>query len=185
MAVDITEIFTRHAELFDEEVKRLIREKRSPFDFPGLHLISTLDESRSIDEVEGPAVVMAGSGMCIGGRIKYHLISNITRPECAILFVGYQAEGTLGRVITDGAPEVRILGRMYPVKARIVQMQGFSSHADSAQLQKWIFNLKQPPRHVFAVHGEEHAALQLVEAIKQNSGWQATAPEYLQEFVLD
>jgi metallo-beta-lactamase family protein len=185
MAVSITGIFTRYVDLFDAEVKRLMREKKSPFDFPGLHLISTLDESKSINEVEGPAVVMAGSGMCIGGRIKYHLISNISRRESTILFVGYQAEGTLGRVIADGAPEVRILGQTYPVKAKVVQMQGFSSHADSEQLQKWLFNLKQPPRHVFAVHGEERAALALVEAVQHNKGWPATAPEYLQGFTLD
>lgn len=185
MAVSITGIFTRYADLFDAEVKRLIQQKKSPFDFPGLHLISTMDESKSINEVDGPAVVMAGSGMCIGGRIKYHLISNISRRESTILFVGYQAEGTLGRVIADGAEEVRILGQNYPVKARVVQMQGFSSHADSEQLQKWIFNLKRAPRHVFAVHGEEEAALALVEAVRQRKGWSATAPEYLQEFDLD
>ena len=185
MAVSITGIFTRYVDLFDAEVKRLMQEKKSPFDFPGLHLISTLDESKSINEVQGPAVVMAGSGMCIGGRIKYHLISNISRRESTILFVGYQAEGTLGRVIADGAPEVRILGQTYPVKAKVVQMQGFSSHADSEQLQKWLFNLKQPPRHVFAVHGEERATLALVEAVRQTKGWPATAPEYLQEFTLD
>ena len=184
MAVGITGVFGRYVNLFDAEMQRLMRGKRSPFDFPGLHLISTLDESKSIDEVEGPAVVMAGSGMCVGGRVKYNLISNITRRESTILFVGYQAEGTLGRVIADGAGEVRILGQKYPVKARVVQMQGFSSHADCSQLQKWLFNLKRPPRRVFAVHGEEHSALQLVELVKQH-GWQATAPQYLEEFELD
>jgi len=185
MAVSITGVFTQYADLFDDEVKRLIRRNKSPFDFPGLHLISTMDESRSIDLVEGPAIVMAGSGMCIGGRIKYHLVSNITRPESTILFVGYQAEGTLGRVIADGAEEVRILGQIYPVKAKVVQMQGFSSHADAVQLHRWLYNLKRAPRHVFAVHGEEEAATHLAETVRQEKGWQATAPEYREEFILD
>ncbi|MDP2920586.1 MAG: MBL fold metallo-hydrolase [Dehalococcoidia bacterium] len=185
MAVSITEIFEKHVNLFDEEMKRLIRQRKSPFDFPGLRFVSDAEESQKISRSDAPAIIIAGSGMCTGGRIKYHLAANITRPESTILFVGYQAEGTLGRVITDGAGVVRILGEQYPVKAQVVQMSGFSSHADGVQLHRWLFNLKNPPRHLFVVHGEEHAANHLAETVRNEKGWQVTVPDYLQEFELD
>ncbi|HEX9896616.1 MAG TPA: MBL fold metallo-hydrolase [Dehalococcoidales bacterium] len=185
MAVNITDIFERYAHLMDEETRRLISQKKSPFDFPGLHLVSSASDSRQIEQMEEPAIIIAGSGMCTGGRIKYHLISNITRRESTILFVGYQAKGTLGRLIVDGAKEVRILGKNYPVKARVVQMNGFSSHADSIQLTRWLYNLKRAPRHVFVVHGEEEAANHLVETVRKDKGWTVTAPDYQNEFVLD
>jgi metallo-beta-lactamase family protein len=185
MAVNITDIFERYANLMDEETERLIRQKKSPFDFPGLHFVSTIDDSRNIEHLAEPAIIIAGSGMCTGGRIKYHLISNITRRESTILFVGYQAVGTLGRLIVDGAKEVRILGENYPVKARVIQMNGFSSHADSVQLLRWLYNLKRAPRHVFVVHGEEQAANHLAETVRKDKGWTVTVPDYQDEFVLD
>jgi metallo-beta-lactamase family protein len=185
MAVSITEIFEKHVDLFDEEMKRMVRQRKSPFDFPGLRLVSDAEESQGITRSDEPAIIIAGSGMCTGGRIKYHLAANITRSESTILFVGYQAEGTLGRTIADGADEVRILGGYYPVKARVVQMSGFSSHADGVQLHEWLFNLKHPPRHLFVVHGEERAANHLAETVRNEKGWQVTVPDYLQEFELD
>jgi metallo-beta-lactamase family protein len=132
-----------------------------------------------------PSIILAGSGMCNGGRIKYHLISNITRPESTILFVGYQAVDTLGRQITDGAREVRILGQNYPVKAKIVKLNGFSSHADKDELLVWISSLKRPPRQVFVVHGEESAANTYADSIRKTKGWNVTVPNYLDEFELD
>jgi metallo-beta-lactamase family protein len=185
MAVNITDIFERYAHLMDEETERLIRQKKSPFDFPGLHLVSSANDSRQIEQLEEPAIIIAGSGMCTGGRIKYHLVSNITRRESTILFVGYQAVGTLGRFIVDGAKEVRILGTNYPVQARVIQMNGFSSHADSVQLLRWLYNLKRAPRHVFVVHGEEEAANHLAETVRKDKGWFVTVPDYQDEFVLD
>jgi metallo-beta-lactamase family protein len=185
MATNITDIFERYANLMDEETRQLIEQKKSPFDFPGLHFVSTVDESRNIEQLAEPAIIIAGSGMCTGGRIKYHLISNITRRESTILFVGYQAVGTLGRVIVDGAKEVRILGENYPVKAQVIQMNGFSSHADSVQLLNWLYNLKRAPRHVFVVHGEEQAANYLAETVRKDKGWTVTVPDYQDEFLLD
>jgi metallo-beta-lactamase family protein len=123
--------------------------------------------------------------MCTGGRIKYHLTANITRPESTILFVGYQAAGTLGRQILDGASEVRILGDFYPVKAKVVQMSGFSSHADSRQLLKWLYNLKSAPRKVFVVHGEPESADHLVDEVRKDKGWDIVAPALRDEFNLD
>jgi len=185
MAVGINEVFQHHIDLFDEEMKELIRQKKSPFHFPGLKLVRTVDESKAINHISGTVIIIAGSGMCTGGRIKHHLANNISRKESAILFVGYQAEGTLGREIVDGAKQVRILGKRYQVKAKIVQIDGFSAHADKGELLKWALNLKRPPRHAFITHGEAKATESLASAIREKTGWTVTIPEYRQEFLLD
>ena len=185
MAIDITQIFCRHIDLFDEEMKELLTQGKSPFSFSGLKCMTSIDDSKAINDLKEPAIIISGSGMCTGGRIKYHLISNITRPESTILFVGYQAVDTLGRQITDGASEVRILGQNYPVKAKIVQLNGFSSHADKNELLTWISALKRPPRQVFVVHGEQNAANTYAERIKASTGWNVVVPKYLDEFILD
>jgi metallo-beta-lactamase family protein len=185
MAVDITNIFCRHIDLFDDEMKALLKQDRSPFSFPGLKCLTSIEDSKSINHLKEPAIIISGAGMCNGGRIKYHLISNITRPESTILFVGYQAADTLGRQITEGAREVRILGQNYPVKARIVKLNGFSSHADKDELLAWISALKRPPRQVFVVHGEETIANIYAANIRTNKGWNVTVPNYLEEFELD
>ena len=185
MAVDITKIFSRHIDLFDDEMKQLLKQGKSPFSFPGLKCMTSIEDSKAINNLKEPAIIIAGAGMCNGGRIKYHLISNITRPESTILFVGYQAVDTLGRQITDGSSEVRILGQNYPVKAKIVKLNGFSSHADKDELLAWISALKQPPRQIFVVHGEESAANQYADSIRANKGWNVNVPNYLDEFELD
>ncbi|HEX29918.1 TPA: MBL fold metallo-hydrolase, partial [Candidatus Poribacteria bacterium] len=158
MAISVTEVFGHHPELFDEEMIELIRRRESPFDFPGLKMVRKVEESKAINHIRGTVIIIAGSGMCTGGRIKHHLVSNISRPESTILFVGYQAVGTLGRQIVDGAREVRILGRIHPVRARIVQINGFSGHADRDELFRWLSGLKGKPRHLFVTHGEPESA---------------------------
>ena len=185
MAVDITNIFCRHIDLFDDEMKALLKQDKSPFSFPGLRCLTSIEDSKSINHLKEPAIIISGAGMCNGGRIKYHLISNITRPESTIQFVGYQAADTLGRQITEGAREVRILGQNYPVKAKIVKLNGFSSHADKDELLAWISALKRPPRQVFVVHGEETIANIYADSIRTNKGWNVTVPNYLEEFELD
>ncbi|MEE8353801.1 MAG: MBL fold metallo-hydrolase [Dehalococcoidales bacterium] len=185
MAVNITDVFERHPELFDEDMVQLLRQKKSPFDFPGLTLVRTVDESRAISEVSGSAIIIAGSGMCTGGRIKYHLADNISRPESTVLFVGYQAIGTLGRRIVEGAREVRILGRFFPVRAEIVQLHGFSGHADRNDLLGWLSALRRPPRQVFVVHGEEESAQRFAAFVGEGTGWPISVPAYGAEVILD
>ena len=185
MAVSITDVFLRHPQLFDEEMLALLREGKSPFDLPGLTLVRTVDESKAINHVRGSVVVIAGSGMCTGGRIKHHLVSNISRAESTVLFVGYQAKGTLGRRIVDGAKSVRILGQHHPVRARIARLHGFSAHADRDQLFKWLSELKKPPRHVFIVHGEQEAAHDFSSFVTQRTGWQTSVPAYRDQVVLE
>ena len=185
MAVKITDVFERHTELFDEDMVKLIQQRKSPFEFPGLTMSSTVEESKAINTMTGSNVIIAGSGMCNAGRIKHHLTRNIARPESTVIFVGYQAAGTLGRQIVDGAKEVRILGQMYPVKAKIVQMTGFSAHADRDELFKWLSGLRKPPKHVFVVHGEPQTTFRFVDFLKERLDWQISAPKYKDEVVLE
>jgi len=185
MAVSVTEVFEHHPELFDEEMKELLRQRKSPFDFPGLNLIRTVDESKAINYIAGSVIIIAGSGMCTGGRIKHHLVTNISRPESTIVFVGYQTVGTLGRQIVDGAKEVRILGQYYPVRARVVQLNGFSAHADRNQLLKWLSSLQRPPRCVFVTHGEPSAAQHFALLVRDKTGCNTVVPKYQDKVLLD
>ena len=185
MAVSVTEVFGQHPELFDRDMKELIREGESPFDFPGLTLVRTVDQSKAINYITGSAMIIAGSGMCTGGRIKYHLVKNISRQESTVLFVGYQAVGTLGRQIVDGAKEVRILGQQYPVRAKVTLIHGFSAHADRDELFRWLSSLQKAPRHLFVVHGEAEAAGKFADFIGQRTGWEISVPEYQDEVILD
>jgi metallo-beta-lactamase family protein len=184
MALNINQVFKHHPELFDKEMLELMQQE-SPFSFRGLSLSRTAGESKAINRIKGTVIIIAGSGMCTGGRIKHHLVTNITRPESTILFVGYQAIGTLGREIVNGAGEVRIFGQYYPVKARIVQINGFSAHADRDELIKWLSSLRQPPRRLFVTHGESNVSQHFAGLVKEKTGWNVTVPEYRDEVVLD
>ncbi|MCP4452813.1 MAG: MBL fold metallo-hydrolase [Planctomycetes bacterium] len=184
MAVRVTRIFKKHPELFDDEMVDRVEDGLSPFELPGLNLVRTRKESQAINQIRGSAIIIAGSGMCTGGRIKYHLRSNITRPESTLLFVGYQAVGTLGRRIVGGEKEVRILGKKYPVKADVKQITGFSAHADRDELLKWLKVLKQP-RHVFITHGEESVSASFAEYVHKETGWKTSVPMHGDEVILD
>ncbi len=177
MAIEIIEVFKRYSAQFDDEMKDLMRQHHSPFDFPGFKMVKTVAESKALNDIKGTVMIIAGSGMATGGRIKHHLVNNISRPECTILFVGYQAEGTLGRQILDGAASVRIHGQMRPVRARIAHIQGFSAHADRDELIKWLSMLSAEPRLIFLTHGEARAADSFRDFLK-DKGYRVTVPEY-------
>lgn len=130
-------------------------------------------------------MVIAGSGMCTGGRVKFHLVNNISQPKNTIMFVGYQAVGTLGRSIVDGIKKVRILGVKRSIKARIVRIHGFSAHADRNELLNWLKELEAPPRGVFAVHGETESAKSFSNFVKEQTGWKVSVPEYQDKIILD
>jgi metallo-beta-lactamase family protein len=185
MAISITEVFNNYPNLFDGEMKRLLSQEKSPFDFPELKLTRTTEESKELNHLTGSNIIIAGSGMCTGGRIKHHLVNNITREESTILFVGYQASGTLGRHIVDGAKTARILGQYYPVRARIAQIHGFSAHADQEELIKWLSAFSTPPRRVFITHGELDASQNLAALIREGKGWETLVPRYRQQVLLD
>ncbi len=185
MATSITKVFQRLSELFDEEMTEFIRQNESPFNFPELKMVATTEESKAINHIKGTVMVIAGSGMCTGGRVKHHLVNNISRPENTIMFVGYQATGTLGRSIVDGAERVRILGKKYKVKAKIVRVHGFSAHADRNELLEWLRELEAAPRGVFVVHGETESARSFGDYVREQTGWKVTVPAYQNEIVLD
>ncbi|MBN2560759.1 MAG: MBL fold metallo-hydrolase [Phycisphaerae bacterium] len=185
MAVDVTEVFRRHRECMDDEARQLVDAGEPPCRFPGLRLSRSTSESKSINSVKGPSVIMSTAGMCNAGRIKHHLINNISRPECTIVFVGYQAYGTLGRQIVEGKKRVRIHGKQRRVKARVAQVHGLSAHADQDGLLDWIGHLNDPPRRVFLTHGEENAATALADRIRSKWDWAVEIPGYRDEYGLD
>ncbi len=185
MASRITKVFQNHPELFDEQMSDFISKLKSPFNLPDLEMAGKAEESKAINDIKGTIMVIAGSGMCTGGRIKYHLVNNISSPENTIMFVGYQAVGTLGRQIVDGAEKVRILGEDRLVKARIVRIHGFSAHADRDELLKWLKELKSPPRKVFVVHGETESASNFGDYLRDQTSWDISVPAYKDEVILD
>jgi len=185
MAREVTLAFERHDEFLDEEARKLFASGRNPFRFPGLTIVRTPDESKAINSSRVPSVIMAGSGMVTGGRIKHHIAMNIGRPESTVLFVGYQARETLGRQILEGAREVRILGRTIPVKARVAKINGFSAHADRTGLARWLDGFKTPPRRLFVTHGDADVAADTAERVRQERHWTVELPEYREVWDLD
>jgi len=185
MAGSITKVFKHHSELFDEEMTEYVENGESPFTFGGLKFTKTSTESKAINHIRGTAIIIAGSGMCTGGRVKHHLVNNIERPESTIMFVGYQAIGTLGRRIVEGEKEVRILGETRQVKAKIVQIHGFSAHADRDELLNWLSSLKNHPKKIFVVHGEAESAKSFGAYIQEKTGWEVMVPEFKDEVILD
>jgi metallo-beta-lactamase family protein len=185
MAQKVTDVFERHPELFDEEMTGLMRSRENPFRNPQLVFTRSAEQSKAINRVRGTAIVIAGSGMCTGGRIKHHLAQHISREESTVLFVGYQAAGTLGRGILDGAGTIRILGSEHMVRARVARIHGFSAHADRDELLAWLTSLRTPPRRVFVNHGEDEAATSFKTFLCERTGWEVEAPDYKNEYVLD
>jgi metallo-beta-lactamase family protein len=152
MAISATEIFHRHPECYDEAAGKLFERGRDPFNLPGLHFTRQSAESMKINQIRGGAVVMAGSGMCTGGRVRHHLRHNLARRQSSVIFVGFAAHGTLARTIVDGADKVRIYGEEIAVRARIHTINGFSAHADQAELLAWHASTRA--ERTFLVHGE-------------------------------
>ena len=185
LAVEATGIFQDNRwECFDEEAMELVREGINPISFAGLKLAITSDESREINFIDTPKVIISASGMCEAGRIRHHLKHNLWRPECTILFVGYQAVGTLGRSLVEGADEVRLFGEPIQVRAQIKQLVGLSGHADKNGLIEWISGFEEKPKKVFIVHGEDSVCTGFAETLKIEYGQRAYAPYSGTEFDL-
>jgi metallo-beta-lactamase family protein len=178
MAVDVTEIFRKYRNYFDAEAWQLILAGDSPLHFAGLRMARDSAESKKINDYDQPAIIMATSGMCTGGRIKHHLRKNIGRAESTILFVGYQAAHTLGRQILNRPAHVRIHGRDYAVRAEVAQLLGFSGHADRTALLDWVDHFQDDPERVFLTHGDQEAAESLAAAIRQRRNWKVHIPQY-------
>ena len=165
MAVEATKIFLKQQDCFDEQTIELV--KRATATIKNLRLSSTPEESKKLNDLRGPAVIMSSAGMCNAGRIKHHLANNIESPKNTIVFLGYQAEGTLGRLILNGVSPVRIHGQQHPVRAEIAVVKGISGHADQSELLAWYNAIPKRPRTTFVVHGEPSASQELANKIKE------------------
>ena len=177
LAVEATGIFQKNEyECFDEAAMAFVRQGINPITFPGLKLAITSDESKEINFDNTPKVIISASGMCEAGRIRHHLKHNLWRPECTVLFVGYQAVGTLGRAIVEGAKEVKLFGEQIEVRARIMKLVGMSGHADKNGLIDWVEGFRRRPGKVFVVHGEDSVCKLFTACLRTEHGLDAYAP---------
>lgn len=185
LAISATEVFRENANLFDEETQALIERGDNPLEFPGLQFTRTADESKALNEKNESAIIISASGMCEVGRIKHHLKHHLWDPNSTVLFVGYQAPGTLGRSIVDGAKKVKIFGEEFSVKARIEYIEGYSGHADQEWLLNFVYSFIKKPKHIFLVHGEPNGQLVLKNKIVDTTQIPVTIPGYGEKYTLD
>ena len=184
MAISTTEVFRRNAQVFDDETRNYILRGDHPLDFPNLIFTRTAEESIALNTNPNPKVIISASGMCEAGRIKHHLKHNLWNPKSSIVFVGYQAKGTLGHSILNGDKKVSIFREKIHVEAEIHNLEGFSGHADKNGLVDWLAGFKQPPKQIFLVHGEEQSKFALAKEIKEHLGYNSTVIEGDTEFTL-
>lgn len=185
LAISATQVFKENMDLFEDEVKEEMERGNNPLEFPGLKFTQTADESKALNESDEPSIIISASGMCDVGRIKHHLKHNIWNPKSTILFVGYQAPGTLGYEIVNGAKKVTIFGEEFAVNARIEYIEGYSGHADQEWLMDFVYSFYNKPKHIFLVHGEEESQEVLRNKILENTGIGVTIPEYGETYQLD
>jgi metallo-beta-lactamase family protein len=180
MAISATRIFQRHPDCYDDDIAALFRSGQDPFSLPGLRFTRETAESIALNDIKGGAVILAGSGMCTGGRVRHHLKHNLGRRDSSVVFVGFAARGTLARRIIDGAETVRIWGDELPVRASIHTINGFSAHADQAELLDWHRGTGNPER-TFLVHGEADTMAHFAKLLKST---EVVMPEQGQRFSL-
>ena len=185
LAISATEVFRQNTELFEEEVREEIKRGDNPLEFPGLRFTRTADESRALNENPEPHIVISASGMCEVGRIKHHLKHNLWDPKNTILFVGYQAPGTLGEKIVSGEKKVKIFGEEIAINARIEYIEGYSGHADQEWLLNFIYSFITKPKHIFLVHGEPEGQKVLKQKILETIDIPVTIPDYGESYTLD
>ena len=178
LAISATEIFKKNTDLFEDEIREKIEAGNNPLEFPGLKFTRTADESKALNESQEPSIIISASGMCDVGRIKHHLKHNIWNPKSTILFVGYQAPGTLGHSIVNGAKKVTIFGEEMAVNARIEYIEGYSGHADQEWLMNFVYSFISKPKHIFLVHGEDDSQTVLKNKILEGTGIGVSIPEY-------
>ena len=185
LAISATEVFKQNTDLFDEDVRKQIESGDNPLEFPGLRFTRTADESRALNENTTPSIIISASGMCEVGRIKHHLKHNLWNPKNTILFVGYQAPGTLGAKIVSGEKKVKIFGEEVAVNARIEYIEGYSGHADQEWLLNFIYSFIHKPKHIFLVHGEPEGQKILKNKIIETTDIPVTIPDYGETYTLD
>ncbi len=185
LAISATEIFKDNMDIFDEETQEIMRSGDNPLEFPGLQFTKTAEESKELNEKNESSIIISASGMCEVGRIKHHLKHNLWNPNSTILFVGYQAPGTLGRKIVDGAKKVKIFGEEIAVNARIEYIEGYSGHADQEWLLNFVYSFLRKPKTIFLVHGEPEGQVILKQKLQGTTQIPVIIPEYGEEYELN
>lgn len=185
MAVEATEVFKRNSSSFDDEARELVLRGDNPFEFENLRYVKSQEESMALNKYEFPKVIISSSGMATAGRVRHHLKHNLWDEKNSLVFVGYQAEGTLGRILLDGKKKVKILGEEINVKAEIYDLKGFSGHADQPMLLKWLGRFIKKPKKIFIVHGEEEPANALSEQIRKLFGIETIIPSLGDSFNIE
>lgn len=184
LAIRATEVFRKHRELFDEDAQKLLSKGDDPFELPNLTYTLSADESRAINDLKGPAIVISASGMCNAGRVKHHLRHNLWKPGASIVFVGYQGLGTPGRKIVEKAKSITLFGEDITIAARIFTIGGFSAHAGQSQLMEWVKHVAKPHTQIVLVHGEEKAQSALSALIKERFNLTCLVPDFMEELDL-
>lgn len=185
LAISATEIFQKNMDLFEEEIQEKIKSGDNPLEFPGLRFTKTAEESKELNQSDESAIILSASGMCEVGRIKHHLKHNLWNPNSTILFVGYQAPGTLGRSIVEGAKKVKIFGDEIAVNARIEYIEGYSGHADQEWLLNFVYSFINKPKHIFLVHGELEGQEVLKQKIEAETSIPVTIPSFGESYALE
>jgi metallo-beta-lactamase family protein len=185
MAVNATEIYCAHPEDFEGDVRDMVMGSNCPLHCADFHLARSAAQSKAINRIEGPVIVVAASGMLAGGRILHHLRRRLPDPRTTLLFAGYQAAGTRGRRIQDGARSVSIFGEDVPVRSAVEAIHGLSAHADRTGLLRWLTGVPRPPRRVFVVHGEPGPAQALASLVRAQLDWKVEVPELGGSFALE
>jgi metallo-beta-lactamase family protein len=176
MAISAVDLYCDFTPEHDFEMAELRDQGRCPIEGPSVSFSRSSDDSKRLNHLRGPAVIISASGMLNGGRILHHLVRRLPDPETVLLFVGYQAEGTLGRRILEGSPDVRVLGQGVPVAAHIEEIPALSAHADSRELADWLSEIPEKPRETFLVHGEDPPREALAASIRQELGFNVSLP---------
>lgn len=184
MAIKAVEIFVKYGEEFNEDARRLVKKYGSPLNWEGFHFAPRQEDSRKINEVRYPCIIVSSSGMVTGGRILHHLLLRLPDPRNQVLFIGFQAPGTRGEIIKSGAKSVRIFSEVVPIRAQVAALEQFSDHADTQELLSWLRTFKAPPKKTFLVHGEPAAANRLQQAIAGELGWNVNVAHWLEKVPL-
>jgi metallo-beta-lactamase family protein len=185
MAIKAVQIFLKHSEEFTPETKAQIAKYGSPLDWSNFYFDSTQQDSKRINESKYPAIIVSSSGMVTGGRVLHHLMQRLPDPKNLVLFIGFQAPGTRGFTIKNGAPTVKIFGEEVPIRAQIAALEQFSDHADTPELLEWLHTFQHAPRQTFLVHGEPAASSQLRTAITEALRWNVQVAAYKQKVPLE
>jgi metallo-beta-lactamase family protein len=181
MAIGAVNIFLKHEEEFTDETRKLIGQYGSPLNWEGFFFDSTPEQSKKINDSRFPTIIVSSSGMATGGRIQHHLAQRLPDPRNLVLFIGFQAPGTRGAQIKDGAREVKIFGQIVPVRAQVAALEQFSDHADPPELLEWLHTFTRAPAVTYLVHGEPDAASALRQTIAKDLGWHVEVAQWLQK----